>query len=171
MKIDDIQIKRADWKSTELFLDEPANITTAVIVQDNIYVDPSDNDFLGALFKEYVRKKMTKVESVTLNLSATDLFFYGENANVYLLNYIYNTLFPNNAPSPFNSLLQSDEGMINIGLFNAKEDQIPFLIEILNDLDINLKVILEKYMVLSFPQSLRSGDEKIFDLEFKDLQV
>ena len=54
----EIKVKRANWKSNELFMGEKINVTTAVIVQNRITVDPSDNDFLGAVFKEYVRNCM-----------------------------------------------------------------------------------------------------------------
>ena len=167
-----INIKRANWKSNELFMGEKANITTLVIEQNGIVIDPSDNDFLGAVFKQYVLRKLGKEEFVALNLSASDLFFYGENANVYLLNYIYSMLFPDNPLKPFDPILQSDEGEINIGLFNCQENQIVYLVEILHVLAIDFNEILDKYMVFPFPRSLEYYDkERISDLIYKNLEL
>ena len=41
---------------------EKINVTTAVIVQNRITVDPSDNDFLGAVFKmKFKDEKLIKL--------------------------------------------------------------------------------------------------------------
>ena len=168
----EISIHRANWTNEELFLGEKINVTTAVIKQNGIYIDPSDDDFLEVIFKEYVRKNMDKNEHIELKLSATDLFFYGENSNAYLLNYIYNTLFSEEPQNPFNPLLETDEGNINIGLFNISENQINYLIKILYILEIDFKALSKKYMCFTFPQSLRRYDEdKVSNLNYKILDV
>ncbi len=165
----EITVHRANWVNKESFLGENINVTTMVIKQNGIYIDPSDDDFLGVIFKEYVRKKMNKEEGITLELSATDLFFYEENSNVYLLNHIYNTLFPKKSQNPFNTILETDEGSISIGLFNIREDQITNLIDILYALEIDFKALAKKYMFFVFPQSLRRyDDEKISDLKYEN---
>ena len=51
-----IRIQEAHWKSKGLFIeDDLHNIMTLVLEQDGFYFDPSDSDFLSAIFKEYVR--------------------------------------------------------------------------------------------------------------------
>jgi len=155
-----ITIQEAHWKSTGLFDDkELSNIMTLVIEQDGIYFDPSDERFLGVVFKEYVRRFMQE-SSTTLTLSKLELFYYDENANLYMLNHIYNDLFPDKAPYPFNSILEDDEeGAINLGLFNLPfGNQIKNLIEILEKMEINFKKLSEDYMLLTFPQSMRRYD-------------
>ena len=79
-----IEINRANWKSDELFLEKPMNITTLVIEQGKTIIDPSDADFLSALIKEYVKNHGNK-KTITLKLSLVEAFYYGENANVYML--------------------------------------------------------------------------------------
>lgn len=166
-----IKIRSANWKSDTLFLGKKINITTYVIMQNNIVIDPGNRDFLAVVFKEYVHKKLQKQDAITLNLSATDLFFYGENANVYMLNYIYASLFPKRHKKPFDPVLESDEGSINIGLFNAQVNQIVYLIEILYALKIDFKKLLKKYMLLSFPESLDyCDDEKISELSYRKVK-
>jgi len=86
-----INIKRAYWKNKSGLLDE-YEITTIVLEQSGIYFDPSDMDFLDKVFKEYVIKFL-KEDKITLKLSKEDIFFYGENSQVYLLNHIYNNFF------------------------------------------------------------------------------
>lgn len=166
-----IKIRSANWKSDTLFLGKKINVTTYAIIQNDIVIDPSDRDFIAVVFKEYVRKKLQKQNAITLNLSATDLFFYGENANVYLLNYIYASLFPKHHKKPFDPVLESDEGSINIGLFNAQVEQIVYLIEILYALKIDFKKLLKKYMLLPFPESLDyCDDEKISELSYQKVK-
>ena len=166
-----ITIKRALWKGEEELLGEPVNITTTVITQDGIYIDPTDSDFLGAVFKEFVRQKVDRNTKTVLLLSAEDLFFYNENANVYLLNHIYNTIFPDKPSNPFDPLAETDEGDINLGLFNGSERQILFLIEILEALDLNLNSLVEKYSFLSFPDSLDCyGTENPIDLHYEEVK-
>jgi hypothetical protein len=166
-----IAIKRASWKSEEEFMGELANITTVVIEQGKLYIDPSESDFLGAVFKEFVQQKIDKHTKTTLSLSAEDLFFYHENANIYLLNHIYNILFPTKPLNPFNAVVQSDEGAFNLGLFNGSESQISFLIEILEALNLNLSSLYEKHSFLSFPDSLDCyGTENPTDLYYEVLR-
>ena len=51
-----ITIQEAHWKNKGLFdYDDLNNIMTLVLEQNGFYFDPSDNDFLGVIFKEYVR--------------------------------------------------------------------------------------------------------------------
>jgi len=142
-------------------------VTTYVIIQNGLVLDPSGTDFLATVFKVYVRKRVKKEDVITLDLSARDLFFYGENANVYVLNHIYASLFPKRHIKPFDPVLESDEGSINIGLFNAQEAQIYHLIEILHALKIDFKKLLKKYMLLPFPESLDyCDDDKISELSY-----
>ncbi len=164
-----IKIKRANWKSTELLFDKPINITTLVIKQGKLYVDPTDGDFLGALYKIYVRKYSKK--SLVLTLSAVDIFYYEDNHNVYLLNAIYNNMFPNKKQNPFNPILESKSGeKINIGLFNFEHKQIKYLIDIIKVLKVDLKYILKNYTVLDFPKSLDSYDnEKLYDFKYSKI--
>jgi len=168
----EITIHRANWVNKESFLGKNINVTTMVIQQNGIYIDPSNDDFIGVIFKEYVRKKMDKGAEIALTLSTTDLFFYGENSNVYLLNHIYNTLFPKKSQNPFNTILETDEGSISIGLFNIAEDQIIQLIDILYTLDIDFEALTKKYMFMIFPQSLRRYDEdKVSNLSYKEILI
>ena len=56
-----ITIQEAHWKSKGLFEnDDLHNIMTLVLEQDGFYFDPSDGDFLGMLFKEYVQNFLDK---------------------------------------------------------------------------------------------------------------
>ena len=72
-------------------------------------------------------------------------------------------LFSDNRPDPFNAVVHSDEGSFNLGLFNGSEDQIIYLINILESLNINLDSLCEKYTLLSFPDSLDCyGTEKSY---------
>ena len=159
------QIFHANWKGDISGLEILHTVTTMVIEQDGIYFDPSNTDFLGAVFKEFVRQKMGIKETITLKLTDIDLFFYGENANVYLLNYIYSVLYPDKEKKVFDPVLECDEGNINIGLFNAKEEQLYYLLEILESLTIDFKVLYDKYMMQQFPDSLEYCDE-IRELEY-----
>jgi hypothetical protein len=164
-----ITIQEANWKSKGLFSDDKLhNIMTLVIEQNGFYFDPSDSAFLGAIFKEYVRKFLNE-ENVTIKLSKVELFYYRENANLYLLNHIYNDLFPSKEPSPFNSVVDSDEGAINLGIFNLPfASQLQNLIEILQKMEIDFKKLSEDYMLLGFPNSMECYDEKdVIDLDYK----
>jgi hypothetical protein len=170
-KTENIIIKRASWKSEEEFMGELVNVTTVVIQQGNIYIDPSDSDFLGAIFKEFVRQKIDRHTETTLLLSAEDLFFYDKNANTYMLNYIYSTLFPDMQLKPFNTVLQSEEGAFNLSLFNGFDDQVNYLIEILEALNLNLNSLYKKYSFLSFPDSLDCyGIKDPIDLSYEKLR-
>ena len=83
------------------------------------------------------------------------------------MNHIYVSLFPKRHIKPFDPVLESDEGSINIGLFNAQEAQIYHLIEILHALKIDFKKLLKKYMLLPFPESLDyCDDDKISELSY-----
>ncbi|MDD5373785.1 MAG: hypothetical protein PHO62_10225 [Sulfurimonas sp.] len=163
-----ITIQEAHWKSKFLFNDKLSNIMTLVIEQDGFYFDPSDSDFLGTLFKEYVRNFFNE-DFATLKLSKKELFYYGENANLYLLNYIYNYLFKDKEQNPFNSIIESDEGAINLGIFNLPfANQLKNLIEILEKMEINFKKLSEDYMLLGFPNSMECYKEKdVIDLYYK----
>ena len=168
-----IQTKRANWKANDVFMDsKDINVTTSVLLQNNIYMDPTDSDFLGAVFKEYVRKKMEKGDRISLSLSSRDLYFYDENANTYLLNYIYNKLFTEAKTNPFDSILDCDEGSLNLSLFNGTENQLIYLLEILDELKIDFKVISKKYQLLSFPSSMRHYDKnEMSELYYEELKV
>ena len=167
-----INIKRAYWKDKSSVLADfgDYDITTTVLEQNGIYFDPSDDDFLDKIFKEYVVNFLEK-DKITLELSREDLFFYGENVNVYMLNYIYADLFPNQAKNPFNPILtDSEDGRkINLSLFNGFDEQLQFLIEILEKMKISFEELSEKYMLLSFPNSIECyNEEKLFDLRYED---
>ncbi|MCT7618314.1 hypothetical protein N5U05_11250 [Aliarcobacter butzleri] len=164
-----ITIQEAYWKSKGLFSEDNFhNIMTLVLEQDGFYFDPSDSDFLGAIFKEYVRKFL-KEEYITLELSKKELFYYGENANLYMLNTIYNDLFKDKEPTPFNAIIEDDEGAMNLGIFNLPfVSQLKNLIEILQKLEINFKKLSEDYMLLGFPNSMECYKEKdVIDLSYK----
>ena len=168
---ENIIIQRASWKDAdEIIMGELANVTTVVIHQGDIYIDPSDSDFLGTIFKEFVQQKIDRNTETTLSLSAEDLFFYNENANTYMLNHIYNTLFPDKQLRPFNTVLESEEGAFNLGLFSGLDHQVKYLIEILEALNLNLTALYEKYSFLSFPDSLDCyGTKNPVDLYYKEL--
>lgn len=164
-----ITIQEAHWKSKGLFdKDDFHNVMTLVIEQKGFYFDPSDSDFLGAIFKEYV-KSFLKEDFITFTLSKKELFYYGENANLYLLNYIYNELFPNKKQNPFSSIIESDDGAINLGMFNLPfAPQLQNLIEILDKLEIDFKKFSKKYMLLGFPNSMKWYKENdMKDLSYK----
>ena len=167
-----IEIKRANWKSDELFLEKPMNITTLVIDQGKTIIDPGDADFLSALIKEYVKNHGNK-KTITLKLSLVEAFYYGENANVYMLNYIYKAFFGSKIKKPFNPILhdKEDREYINIGLFNTSPKQVLYLVEILEKMEINLRKLSKKYMVQTFPHSLGNHDKsKLYDFEYKEVK-
>ncbi|QOG12872.1 hypothetical protein [Arcobacter sp. FWKO B] len=165
-----ITIQEAHWKSKGLFGDDDLhNIMTLVLEQGGFYFDPRDSDFLGAIFKEYVRNFLDE-DSVTLKLSKKELFYYNENANLYMLNTIYNELFPNKQPNPFNSIIEDDEdGVMNFGMFNLPfASQLKNLIKILEKLEIDFKKLSEDYMLLGFPNSMECYEKKdMIDLSYK----
>jgi len=163
-----IKIKKAYWKSKNGLLEE-YEITTTVLEQDGLYFDPCNDDFLDALFKEFVRDFL-KQDRVTFKLSKEDLFFYGENANVYMLNFIYSYLFPDSEQKPFNTILRDKEdGSINIGLFNLFDEQMLFLVEILEKMKISFFKLSKKYMLLSFPNSIECyNEDKIYNLRYEE---
>ena len=163
-----INIKRAYWRDKESIVSE-YEITTTVLEQNGIYFDPSDSNFLDAIFKEFVRYFL-KQERITFELSKEDLFFYGENANVYMLNFIYNSFFPDREQSPFNTILRDKEdGSINIGLFNLFDEQILFLVDILKKMDISFSKLSKNYMLLSFPNSLECyNEDNIYNLRYEE---
>lgn len=164
-----ITIQEAHWKSKGLFSEDNShNIMTLVLEQDGFYFDPSDRDFLSAIFKEYVRNFL-KEKSVTLELSKKELFYYGDNANLYLLNHIYNDLFKDKEANPFYAIIEDDEGAMNLGIFNLPfVSQLKNLIEILQKLKIDFKKLSEDYMLLGFPNSMECYKEKdVMDLSYK----
>jgi hypothetical protein len=164
-----ITIQEAHWKSKGLFSeDDLQNIMTLVLEQKEFYLDPSDSNFLSAIFKEYVRKFL-KEEYITLELSKKELFYYAENANLYLLNTIYNNLFKDKESNPFISIVESDEGAMNLGIFNLPfASQLKNLIEILEKMEIDFKKLSEDYMLLGFPNSMEYYKEKdMIDLSYK----
>jgi len=165
-----ITIQEAHWKSKGLFeKDDLHNIMTLVVEQNGFYFDPSNSDFLGTLFKEYVRNFLDE-DFVTLKLSKKELFYYNENASIYMLNNIYNNLFKDKEPNPFNAIIEDDEdGAINLGMFNLPfASQLKYLIEILEKLEIDFKKLSEDYMLLGFPNSMECYKEKdVFDLDYK----
>lgn len=165
-----ITIQEAHWKSKGLFSeDDLHNIMTLVLEQKGFYFDPSDNSFLGAIFKEYVRKFL-KDEYITLELSKKELFYYGENANLYMLNIIYNDLFKDKEPTPFNAIIEDNEdGAMNLGMFNLPfAFQLKNLIEILQKMEIDFKKLSEDYMLLGFPNSMECYKAKdVIDLDYK----
>lgn len=164
-----IKVKWAKWKTkgNDDVLDK-YDIVTIVLKQNKIYFDPTEDDFLNIIFKEYVRKFLRK-KSINLKLTKKDIFFYAENSNVYLLNHIYNEFFPQKTKNPFNPILDiEDEGSINLHLFNGMDGQILFLIDILEKMNINFKKLYKKYTILSFPQSLECYDEKkIYNMRYE----
>ncbi len=164
-----IKVKWASWKTKneDNFLSK-YDITTIVLKQKGIYIDPSDDDFLDKIFKEYVRKFLNK-KTVKLKLSAKDIFFYGENANIYLLNYIYNNLFPTKKRNPFNAIIDiEDEGSMNLSLFNGMDKQVLFLIDILDKMEIDFKKLSKKYMIWTFPNSLECyNEDKVYNVRYE----
>lgn len=164
-----ITIQEAHWKSKGLFIeDDLHNIMTLVLEQDGFYFNPSDSDFLSAIFKEYVRNFL-KEKLVTFKLSKKELFYYSDNANLYLLNHIYNDLFKDKEPNPFYAVIEDDEGAMNLGIFNLPfVSQLKNLIEILEKLEIDFKKLSEDYMLLGFPNSMECYKEKdMIDLSYK----
>lgn len=165
-----ITIQEAHWKSKGLFSeDDLHNIMTLVLEQDGFYFNPSDSDFLSAIFKEYVRNFL-KEKSVTFKLSKKELFYYSDNANLYLLNHIYNDLFKDKEPNPFNAIIEDNEdGAMNLGMFNLPfASQLKNLIEILEKLEIDFKKLNEDYMLLGFPNSMECYKEKdMIDLSYE----
>jgi len=166
-----ITIKEAHWKSNN-FLDEGEfnNIMTLVLEQDGFYYNPSDKKFLGAVFKEYVKKFM-KEDSVVLKLSRKELFFFAENANLYMLNHIHNELFKDKATDPFNAIVEDDEdGAINLGMFNLPfGNQLKVFIDILEAMNCDFKKLSKDYMILGFPDSMgRKKKKTITDLSYRE---
>lgn len=163
-----IKVKRATWRTRDKFdLGLKYDITTIVLKQKGIYFDPGSDDFLDMIFKEYVRKFLKK-DKVTLKLSSIELFFYGENANAYLLNHIYNEFFPDKPKNPFDPIIKTDEGSINLYLFNGFDEQVLFLVEILERMEIDFKKLSKKYMLLPFPHSLECYDEgRVHKMRYK----
>ena len=167
-----INIKRAYWRDKSSVLADLGDyeITTTVLEQNGIYFDPSDNDFLDKIFKEYVLNFLNE-DKITLKLSKEDLFFYGENANVYMLNYIYEDFFPNKVKKPFNPILTDleDGSKINLSLFNGFDEQLKYLIEILDKMEISFEKLSDKYMLLGFPNSIECySEDKVYDLRYED---
>jgi len=163
-----IHIKRAYWRDKDSILNE-YDITTTVLEQNGVYFDPSDSDFLDAIFKEFVRCYF-KQERAIFELSREDMFFYGENANVYMLNFIYNNFFPDKKQSPFNAIVRDEEeGSISVGLFNLFDGQILFLVEILEKMEIDFATLSRDYTLLSFPHSLECYNENnIYNLRYEE---
>ena len=164
-----ITIQEAHWKSKGLFIeDDLHNIMTLVLEQDGFYFNPSDSDFLSAIFKEYVRNFL-KEKLVTFKLSKKELFYYSDNANLYLLNHIYNDLFKDKEPNPFYAVIEDDEGAMNLGIFNLPfVSQLKNLIEFLQKMEIDFKKLSEDYMLLGFPNSMECYKEKdMIDLSYK----
>ena len=167
-----INIKRAYWKIKDDICEilGEHEITTILLEQDGIYFDPSEDDFLDVIFKEYLKNYLTK-EKISLELSDEDIFFYAKNANIYLLNYIYHDFFPHKKKNPFYPILEDfeEKGKINLGLFNGLEDQVVFLIEILEKMDISFKTIVNKYMLVSFPQSLECyKEDNVYGVRYEE---
>ena len=164
-----IQVKWASWKvkNKDNILSK-YDTTTVVLKQKDIYVDPSDREFLDKVFKEYVRKFLKK-KIVKFELSHKDIFFYGENANIYLLNYIYNNLFPTKKRNPFDAIMDIEyEGSMNLSLFNGMDKQVLFLIDILDKMEIDFKKLSKKYMLWTFPNSLECyNEEKVYNVRYE----
>jgi len=161
-----IKILKANWKCKIKPFKEPMNITTAVIKQGKYIVDPSDNDFISAIIKTYAKTK-SKNTKFTLEIDHAELFYFAESSLSFILNLIYMDLFKSDK-KPFEALLKCDDGDVyNVGLFSIETKQVKYLIKILKKLDISLKYILSKYVVLSFPKSLDSYDKnKLFDFTY-----
>jgi len=164
-----ITTKRAYWKNKSGILKE-YDISTIVLEQNGIYFDPSDGKFLDKIFKEYVRNFLQKDDDIILHLSKEDLFFYGENANVYLLNYIYQDLF-NTTKKVFDPILRGeDEGSINLTLFNGSEKQVVFLVAILEKMQIDFKNFSEDYMLVGFPLSMSCyKEDNVYGIRYEDI--
>lgn len=163
-----IKVRWATWKTEDEddFLSK-YDITTIVLKQKGIYIDPSDGEFLDKIFKEYVRKFL-KTKKIKLKLSPKDMFFYGENANVYMLNYIYNSLFPTKKINPFDTVVDiEDEGSMNLSLLNGMDKQVLFLIDILDKMEIDFKKLSKKYMLWTFPNSLECyNEDKVYNVRY-----
>ena len=168
-----ITIKEAHWKSKGFFdYDDLNNIMTLVLEQNGFYFDPSDNDFLGVIFKEYVRNFL-KEDNIQFNLSKKELSFYSNNANIYLLNYIYNDFFPQEKQSSFYSTIQDDDETINLGIFNIPfSNQLKNLIQILEKMNINFKKLGEDYMLLGFPNSIECyKKDEVIEIYYKEYNL
>jgi hypothetical protein len=166
-----ITIKEAHWKSNS-FLDDGEfyDIMTLVLEQDGFYYNPNNKKFLGAIFKEYVKKFM-KEDNTSLKLSKKELFFFSENANLYMLNHIHNELFKDRDPNPFNAIVEDDEdGAMNLGMFNLPfGNQLKILIEILEMMECDFKKLSEDYMILGFPDSQGRREKKtMIDLYYSE---
>jgi hypothetical protein len=164
-----IHIKKAYWKNKSGLLDK-YEISAIVLEQDGIYFDPSDVDFLDKVFKEYV-VGFLKEDEIALELSKENLFFYGENSSVYFLNYIYNDFFPNKQQNPFNPILEDigESEKINLHLFNGFDEQVVFLVEILEKMDISFDELNKKYTLLSFPNSLECyGENIVYNIRYEE---
>lgn len=168
-----ITIQEAHWKNKGLFdYDDLNNIMTLVLEQNGFYFDPSDNDFLGVIFKEYVRNFL-KEDNIQFNLSKKELFFYSNNANIYLLNYIYNDFFSQEKQNPFYSTIQDDDETINLGIFNIPfSNQLKNLIQILEKMNINFKKLSEDYILLGFPNSMECyKKDEVIDMYYKEYNL
>lgn len=166
-----IKILRANWKCKDTLLKENINVTTNVIKQGKIIVDPSDDDFISALIKIYAK---TKKKNTTYNLKIdhAQLFYYGENSLAYMLNLIYMDLFKTD-DQPFEPLLRCDNGDVySIGLFSIETKPIENIIKIMKKLDVDLKYIIKKHMVSPFPRSLDDYDnDKLFDFSYSKIST
>lgn len=165
-----ITIQEAHWKTKGLFdYKDLNNIMTLVLEQNGFYFDPSDNDFLGVIFKEYVRNFL-KEDNIQFNLSKKELFFYSNNANIYLLNYIYNDFFPHEKQNPFYSTIQDEDETIDLGIFNLPfSNQLKNLIQILEKMNINFKKLSEDYMLLGFPNSMECyKKDEVIDMYYNE---
>lgn len=168
-----ITIQEAHWKTKGLFdYKDLNNIMTLVLEQNGFYFDPSDNDFLGVIFKEYVRNFL-KEDNIQFNLSKKELFFYSNNANIYLLNYIYNDFFSQEKQNPFYSTIQDDDETINLGIFNIPfSDRLKNLIQILEKMNINFKKLSEDYMLLGFPNSMECyKKDELIEIYYKEYNL
>lgn len=82
-----------------------------------------------------------------------------------MLNIIYNDLFKDKEPTPFNAIIEDNEdGAMNLGMFNLPfAFQLKNLIEILQKMEIDFKKLSEDYMLLGFPNSMECYEKKRCD--------
>ena len=57
---------------------------------------------------------------------------------------------------------------MNLHLFNGFDEQVLFLVEILERMEIDFKKLSKKYMLLPFPQSMECYDEDgVYKMRYK----
>lgn len=150
--------KTVEWEDTKSIFNETITIVTTVLDQDGIYFDPSYEDFLEYIFRKFAKERIQN-DSLNMKLSKKDIFFFHENANSYLLNLIYIELFGSDEKENFDTTIyDKEDGYINLASFLHK-NHLDKLIEIIDELKINFKDILNNTSILDFPKSLDDYNE------------